>query len=211
MPNFSRDDFEILDSQTCYEGFHEIRRYRLRHRRHDGGWSDEVQREVSVRGSAAAAVVYDPALDTVCMVEQFRVATAAGEELPWSTEIVAGLIDKEGEAAEEVIRRELLEEAGIEALYLENITRYWVSPGGSAAQMHLYVALCDLSEAGGIYGLDEEHEDILAMVVPLDSAYQGAVDAGNGNAATLIGLQWLLLNRKRMYDTWVSLKSMERN
>ncbi len=206
-PDFSLDDFEILDQEQLYKGFHELRRFRLRHRLHQGGWSEEMLREVSVRGSAAACAVYDPQLDAVCMVEQFRVATSLEGDLPWSLEIVAGLIDKAGEPAEAVIRRELREEAGIQPAHVEMITRYWVSPGGSAARMHLFVALCDLSQIeGGIFGLDEEHEDILVRVLPLETVHQSAISGQNSNAASLIGIQWLLLNRQKLYDKWQSLK-----
>lgn len=208
QPEFSRDDFEILGEETLFRGFHELRRFRLRHRLHEGGWSEEMLREVSVRGTAAACAIYDPDMDAVCMVEQFRVATSFQGDVPWSLEIVAGLLDKPDESPESVIRRELQEEAGIEPGHLELATRYWVSPGGSAARMHLYVGLCDLSQVeSGIFGLDEEHEDILVRVVPLESVYQYSVSGQNSNAASLIGLQWLLLNRQKLYDKWQDIKA----
>lgn len=206
-PDFSGKDFEILGVEQRYEGFHEIRRFRLRHRLHQGGWSDEMLREVSVRGSAAACAVYDPDRDLVCMVEQFRVATSLEGDLPWSLEIVAGLIDKEGESAEQVIRRELAEEAGISPRVILPVTRYWVSPGGSAARMHLFVALCNLSEVKEeVFGLDDENEDILVRVLPLKNVHEYAISHENSNAASLIGLQWLLLNRQTLYDNWQKLK-----
>ena len=68
--------------------------------------------------------------------------------------------------------------------------------------MHIYVALCDLQNAGGIYGLEEESEDILAEVVPLETVYQYSINEESSNAATLIGLQWLTLNRERLYHKW---------
>lgn len=205
---FDRKDVEIIGEDAVYEGFHRIKRIKLKHRLYSGGWSELVDREVSDKGSAASVVVYDPQLESVCLVEQFRIATFQPEhedKSPWSTEIVAGMIDKEGELPDEVVRRELMEEAGLEASYLEKITSYWVTPGGSSARMHIFVALCDLSEAGGIYGLDDEHEDILALVAPLKTVYQSAIVDESSNAATLIGLQWLTLNRERMYHIWHEL------
>jgi ADP-ribose pyrophosphatase len=202
QPKFGNQDVEIIGEEIAYQGFHTINRVRLKHRLYKGGWSEVIDREVSDRGSAASVVAYDPSSDSVCLVEQFRVATKAADKSPWSLEIVAGMIDKESESPNEVVLRELVEEAGLVPDYLEKITSYWVSPGGSSARMYIYVALCDLSGAGGIYGLDDEQEDILAVVVPRESVYQSALADETGNAATLIGLQWLTMNRERMYHIW---------
>lgn len=45
-----------------------------------------------------------------------------------------------------------------------------------------------MSGAEGIYGLDDEQEDILVVVVPRESVYQSALADETGNAAPLIGL-----------------------
>ena len=216
VKKFSSEDVEIIEQEEVYSGFYRIVRMRLRHRLYSGGWSNPIDREISDRGEAASVVVYDPELDAVCLVEQFRAATmrqssdvinASNNEIPpshspWSLEIVAGMLDKEGETPEELVRRELQEEAGLTPSYIEKITSYWVSPGGSSARMHIYVALCDLQNAGGIYGLEEESEDILAEVVPLETVYQYSINEESSNAATLIGLQWLTINRERLYHKW---------
>ena len=214
-PQFGKNDVEIIEQKDVYQGFHRITKMRLRHRLYEGGWSEVIEREVSAKGSAASVVVYDPELDAVCLVEQFRVATldvnstkstkdkaSEATSSPWSLEIVAGMLDKEDENPEELVRRELQEEAGLNPSHIEKITSYWVSPGGSSARMHIYVALCDLQNAGGIYGLEEESEDILAEVVPLETVYQYSINEESSNAATLIGLQWLTLNRERLYHKW---------
>lgn len=39
-------DVEILAHETVYKGYFQIDRYRLRHRRHQGGWTGEITREV---------------------------------------------------------------------------------------------------------------------------------------------------------------------
>ncbi len=206
---FGSQDVVILDEQIVYQGFHRIKKVRLKHRLYSGGWSEPIDREVSDKGSAASVVVYDPDLEAVCLVEQFRIATYRPGKSAWATEVVAGMIDQEHESAEEVVRRELMEEAGLKAEYLEKITSYWVSPGGSSARMHIFVALCDLHKAGGIYGLEEEHEDILARVEPLKTVYQSALVDESSNAATLIGLQWLTLNCDRMYHIWQERKGKQ--
>ena len=107
MASFGCNDVEVLEQEEVYAGFHRIVRMRLRHRLYKGGWSNTIEREVSARGEAASVVVYDPKLDAVCLVEQFRAATIskpsqASDSLsnvrtcsPWSLEIVAGMLDKD--------------------------------------------------------------------------------------------------------------------
>ncbi|MFZ6044187.1 NUDIX domain-containing protein, partial [Vibrio natriegens] len=88
-----------------------------------GGWSAPMDREMFERGHAAALLPYDPATDSVVMVEQFRIGALAAECTPWQLEIVAGIIEP-GESADEVVRREAVEEAGLEVGELHKITRY---------------------------------------------------------------------------------------
>jgi ADP-ribose pyrophosphatase len=116
---------------------------------------------------------------------------------PWLLELVAGLIDKD-ESPEEVARREAQEEAGCTVGALLPIARYLPSPGGSDEFVHLFLGIVDSEGLGGIHGLPDEHEDIRVHLVPLAGA-RDMLDAGRiNNAATLIALQWLLLNHGRL-------------
>ncbi|MEB3774519.1 MAG: NUDIX hydrolase [Desulfurococcales archaeon] len=72
--------------------------------------------------------------DRVLLVKQYR--PAIGE---WTLEAPAGTI-KEGEAPEEAARRELAEEAGMDAGELVKVGEGYVSPGYSTEYMHLYIA-----------------------------------------------------------------------
>ena len=101
---------EILDKTVCYDGFFRMERYRLRHRLFRGGWSRELTRELFARGHAAAVLPYDPLLDAVVLVEQFRIGALEAPGGPWLLEIVAGIIEP-GETPEDVVRREAVEEA----------------------------------------------------------------------------------------------------
>lgn len=196
--SFDRNDVALLGSDLVYRGFHQIRKLRLKHRLYRGGWSEAMDREVSVRNGAAAAIVYDPVLDAVLLVEQFRAPIFDAGGKPWSLEVVAGMLDKQGESPEALIRRELEEEAGIVPYGLEKVTSYWVSPGGSSSCMHLFVALADLSAAGGVFGVASEHEDIHAIVLPRAGLLQSMLAQENGNGATLIGMFWLEANAQRL-------------
>ena len=92
-----------------------------------------------IRHPGAAAVVpcaSDPAGPdpTILMIRQYRYA--AGGEL-W--EVPAGTLAP-GESPEECARRELTEEAGVEARHLERLTSIWTTPGFTNEEIHLFWA-----------------------------------------------------------------------
>jgi len=196
-PKYSNKDVEIKDETVVYDGFFKMRETRVRHRMFSGEWSNEFSREIFHRGEACAAVLYDPTHDLIGLVEQFRIGAMASEYGPWCLEVVAGMVE-EGESPEQVMRRELMEEAGINEAKLIPITNYYSTPGGCSEKIHVFCALCDLSNAGGIYGLDEENEDIFLHIYPSDDVFAVMLESRMNNAATLIGLQWLQYNRSRL-------------
>jgi ADP-ribose pyrophosphatase len=192
---------EILDKTVCYEGFFRIERYRLRHRLFSGAWSRELVREVFERGHAAAVLPYDPVLDQVVLIEQFRIGALHAPGDPWLLEIVAGVIEP-GETPEEVIRREAVEESGCHLQEVVPICEYLVSPGGTSERLSLYCGKVDASRAGGTHGLAEEEEDIRVVVM---SVQEALVQMQTGNiraAAPIIALQWLSLNRDQLRRRW---------
>jgi ADP-ribose pyrophosphatase len=196
-----RRDVEILARETAYDGYFRIDRYRLRHRRHEGGWTREITREVFERGYVAAVLPYDPDRDAVILIEQFRIGAYAAGEPCWLTEIVAGVID-EGETVEAVARREMEEETGRSVTSMEPIGSYFSSPGGASERVSLYVGRADSRGAGGIHGLAGEEEDIRVIVRPWPEIEAGLGSGMFTNAATLIALQWLALNRARLRERW---------
>ena len=190
---------ELISKASGWQGFFRMDVLTLRHTRHDGSMSPEIRREMFERGHAAAVLPYDPVRDEVLLIEQFRPGPlAAGDPDPWLVEIVAGMIDKEGESAEEVVRREAVEEAGITLGALEMISDTYMTPGACTERITAYCGLCDLSGAGGIFGLDSEHEDIRAFTCSVDDVEQALQLHQYRNAITVIALQWLLLNRTRL-------------
>ena len=117
-------------------------------------------------------------------------------------ELVAGLIDK-SEQPEEVARREAEEEADCVVTALEPIARYFSSPGGNSEFFHLYCGRADLSTAGGVFGLENEGEDIKVHVFDLEQCWS-LLDRGEIiNAHTMIALQWLKLNRADVDKKWL--------
>lgn len=141
-------DVEILEKTMGYEGFFRIERYRLRHRLFNGDWSRPLVREVFERGHAAAVLPYDPILDAVVLIEQFRVGALTAPDGPWLLEIVAGMIETD-ETAEEVVKRESVEEADCAITDLIPLHDYLVSPGGTTERIALFCGRVDATHAGG--------------------------------------------------------------
>lgn len=192
---------EIVERATCFQGFYKLDKVRLRHELFAGGMSREISRELFVRHDAVCVLPYDAERDEVVLIEQFRVGAMGKTENPWLIELVAGLIDKD-EEPEEVAHREAHEEAGLTFSALWPMTRYFPSPGGSNEFVHLYLGRCSSEGAGGLHGLEEEGEDIRVRVWPFEDALQAVRDGRIGNAASIIALQWLALNRAEVRGMW---------
>lgn len=162
---------------------------------------NEISREVFVRHDAVCMLPYDPQRDEVVLIEQFRVGVLGKTGNPWLIELVAGLIDKD-EQPEQVAHREAQEEAGLDISALWPMTKYFPSPGGSTEFVHLFLGRCDSRGVGGLHGLVEEGEDIRVSVWAFEDALQAVRDGRISNAASIIALQWLALNRAEVRGLW---------
>lgn len=195
---FSLSDVEVLDRQSCYQGFLKIEKLTLKCRRYEGGWSRIFHRELMLRHRGVGVLLYDPAADKVLLVEQFRAGCLDDENNgPWALELVAGMLDS-GETADKVAIRETREEAGLDISYLIPVCEYYNSPGGSNERLNIYCAGFNAGEGGGIFGLDEEHEDIRTVILSRSAALAAIASGRINNAMSIIALQWLELNLQRV-------------
>lgn len=195
-PPFGADDWELLERQTLFQGFFRVDQLVLRHRLYQGGWSQPVKRELLMRRPAVAILPYDPDHRLIAMVEQFRIGATAGRDSPWCLELIAGIADVAGESMENLARREAAEEAALTLGPLTRITSYLPSPGGTDERLHVFASPCDLSHAGGIHGKPEEGENIRVVVLPMQEIPALIASGRVDNAASLIALQWLLLQQR---------------
>jgi ADP-ribose pyrophosphatase len=168
-----------------------------------------MHREMLERGHAVGVVLYDPDLDTLVLIEQFRIGALAAcrtpwlpeGSSPWLLEIVAGIIDP-GETPEAVARREAIEEAGCEIAELEPVCVFLVTPGVSSETIVLYAGRVDASDVGGIHGLDHEHEDIRVVAAPAADVFRWLDEGRFINATALVGLQWFRANHADLRARW---------
>ncbi len=194
---------DLLEKQTVFDGYFQILRYRLKFSLHQGGMSEAIDREVFERGQVAAVLPVDPERDQLVLIEQFRIGPYAVGWDPWLLEGVAGIIEQ-GESAEDVAIRETREEAGCEVMELVPIMRYLSSPGACTETVALFCGRIDAGGAGGVHGLDEEHEDIKVVVYGVDEALDMLKAGKIVNGKTIIALQWLALNYPQLKRRWLS-------
>jgi 8-oxo-dGTP pyrophosphatase MutT (NUDIX family) len=171
--------FEKLDETVIHEG-KIIDLVLGRFRFADG---EEVERDIVRHKGAVGAVVHD---DThLYLVRQPREAIMDPDFL----EIPAGRLDKEGESPLEAIKRELAEEIGKAAEHWQEVASFASSVGCLDEIVHVFHAtgLSDRSAEA------DENERIEIVRWPLQDI-DGAI-AATRDAKTLIGLQWLKLQR----------------
>lgn len=207
---FSAKDVEVLEKERAFDGYFKVDRYTLKHKKHSGGWSEPLQREIFERGHAVAVLLYDPDLEKLVFIEQFRPGAFAAlsspwfdaaNQSPWLLECVAGIIDA-GETPEAVAKRECIEEANCPVSDLVPITHYLASPGGTSESIYLYLGRTDASQAGGIHGLDSEGEDIRVLPVSTDTALKWLDEGRFNNAMTLIAMQWFQIHLPKLKQSW---------
>lgn len=193
-----QQDVQILEREVCYQGFYRLEKLSLRHRLFSGEMGPVISRELFVRHDAVCVLPYDPHTDSLVFLEQFRVGALDNRAHPWLLEIVAGLID-EGELPEQTATREAQEEAGLEFSRLIPVLQYYPSPGGSDERVHLYIGLCSTAGVDGrVMGVAEESEDIRAHVVGFEQAMHMLETGKIDNAASIITLQWLAMNKAKL-------------
>ena len=207
MNKLTHADVEVIEDQISFKGFYQLNTVALRHKLFLGGWSKTVSRELFKRHDAVGVLLYDPLLDAVALVEQFRIGVFGSDvarknhQSPWILELVAGLIDKE-EVPAEVARREAFEESGIIVEDIEPVGEYYSSPGGSNEYFYSFIGRADLTHAGGIHGLENEGEDIKVHLIQLHELWSKLDQGLLINAHTLIAVQWLKLHYQELKLRW---------
>jgi ADP-ribose pyrophosphatase len=197
----AKETAELVRQEVAFQGYFQVVRYFFRHTLHNGGMSDVISREVFERGQAGAVLLYDPQRDEVVLIRQFRAGAYSAGHHPWTWEAVAGIIEKD-ETAESMIRREVVEEAGLTVGELLPIQSIMLTPGACSEACQIFLGRIDTTKAGGVFGLASEGEDILVKVMPFAEAYALLERNEVDNAVGVIALQWLALHRDEVRKRW---------
>ena len=195
----TRPPFTIVTRETVWAGFCRVERI-VFDRPTAAGGTHRHTFEIESHGRAAAVLPYDPVRREAVLVRQLRLPQGLDGEDPMSLEIVAGLLDVDGEGPEATVRREAHEEAGLELGAVELIAATRPSPGLGAEKVWIYLAEVDLGRAriadGG--GLAHEGEEIEVVVLPLAELAR-LTDEGALDMKTLFAAQTLRVKRPELF------------
>ncbi len=157
-----------------------------------------VQRRDVVRaGKVAAVIAYDPALDAIVMLRQFRLAAHLANGRGMLVEVVAGRVET-GEEVIDAARRECREEIGLEVEALTPLFSYLTTPGYSDEEVTVFLGRVDARAAPGRAGIAEEGETTEPFAVDREAAV-AALDAGTvHNGIAIAALGWVARHGDRM-------------
>ena len=142
---------------------------------------EPVVRDVIEHPGAVGVLVLDDR-DRVLVIRQYR--HAVGRML-W--EAPAGLLDVPGETALDCARRELVEEAGLEADRWHVLVDFWNSPGGSTEAFRCFLARDVTPVDGGRPPGTAEERELPAEWVDLDDVVSGVLSGRLGNPTLVMG------------------------
>jgi ADP-ribose pyrophosphatase len=158
-----------------------------------------VVRDVVRVGPVVVVIPVDLQRNEVVMLRQFRLgahlAIGRGEQV----ELPAGHVEA-GEAAIDAARRECLEEIGVAPDVLVPLFGMLPSPGMSDEHQTFFLGVVDAAKAADRAGAAHEHEDTRPFRVPIGRAIDALAQGGMQYGATVLGLQWLALNRARLAE-----------
>jgi len=134
-------------------------------------------------GGACADADPDPNSEpTVILIEQYR--HPLGRRL-W--ELPAGLMDVDGEGAQQTAARELVEETGYAAANWSVLVDIAPSPGFSEEIVRIFLAT-DLTRVGRPHPGDHEEAELRVVLVPLSTAVQAVLDGRIVNGMAVSGI-----------------------
>lgn len=170
----------VATSRVAYDGGGWVVRVREDRIRRPGHPEEEPFTRLVVEHPGAAIILAVDDRDRVLCVWQYRHAVAQT-----LVQLPAGLCDVDGEDAAEVARRELAEEAGLEAQEWTHLASTYSSPGFSAERSHFFLAR-DLREVGrGDFTPEHEEAEMELGWVPFAELHE-AVASGRLADAHLV-------------------------
>ena len=192
-------NIQIEDLKREYLGFFALNQVDLKYPFFDNSTSGLKSRTILMGSEASLILPYDPILDKVLLVEQFRIGPfCRGDKAPWVYEPVAGMIEF-GEKPEDAARREVFEEAGIQVTNLVKINSGYPNPGEATTYFYNYIGIVDLSDySPGIYGVRDEGEDIRTHVIDFKEVLSWSISNKLRVLPLTTMVLWLALNKLKL-------------
>ena len=187
-------EVRIIDSELLLTG----RVWDIRRDRFEFGGSELVRDYLDHTGAVAVLALDDA--DRVLLIKQYRHPIAHRD---W--EIPAGLMDAPGEPGLATAKRELAEEADLQAEQWNLLLDVFLSPGGTSEAMRIFLAR-GLSKAAHTYVRSEEEAELVPRWVPLDDVVEAVLAGRVQNAVTANAVLAAAAARAR---DWSSLRDPE--
>lgn len=166
------ESWPVVESSYPYEGDWVVSLRSDRVQRPGAEGDEEPFRRLVLEHPGAVIVLAVDDGDRVLCLSQYR--HAAGRRF---VELPAGLLDGPAEEQPlEVARRELREEAQLEAQQWEHLATTWSSPGISAEVMHLFLARGLSTVDRGDFVLQHEEADMETFWVPFADLRAAVLD-----------------------------------
>ncbi|WP_437582142.1 NUDIX domain-containing protein [Paramicrobacterium sp. CJ85] len=182
---------EVEASETAYAGYvWDIRRESFRYN------GSSLTREYMDHTGAVSIVAIDDE-DRVLLINQYRHPVRARL---W--EIPAGLLDIDREDPLDAAKRELAEEADLDAAEWSLLAEFYTSPGSSDEAIRVYLAR-GISERRERFDREGEEADIEKRWVPLDEAVDAVRERRLQNPSLVTGILSTYIARQR---EWADLE-----
>jgi ADP-ribose pyrophosphatase len=184
MPKDEPADFSVTARQTVFEG----RVWNVVSETFDYNGQLLTRDFVAHTGAVAVAALNDAG--ELFMIRQYRHPV---RKFLW--ELPAGLTDMAGESNLDAAKRELAEEAGLQASTWQSLQTFHTTPGGNDESIEIFVAT-ELSEAKTDFVREGEESDMQGRWVALDEALQSVQNSDIQNPAAVVAILALALRLK---------------
>ena len=186
------DRVRMREETLLSDHWYVLKTTRFDYLRRDGQWQT-MSRESYDRGNGAAILLYDLRRRCVVLTRQFRYPAFVNGYDALLVEVPAGVLDTA--SAEDCIRAEAEQEAGIRVREPRKVFEAFMSPGAVTERLHFFVAEYDSADRigpGG--GLHAEGEDIEVFELPFDEALAWVAEGRIIDAKTIMLLQHAALH-----------------
>jgi 8-oxo-dGDP phosphatase len=142
---------------------------------------DELTREY-VKHTGAVAVLTINDKDELLLMKQYRRPVGS-----FLMEFPAGLLDVPGETSLDCAKRELAEEANLQASDWEELISFHATPGGNSETITIFVAK-GLSDAASEYVTSGEEKDMPQSWVPINEALESVLSSKIKSPTAVVGI-----------------------
>ncbi|GHD51595.1 NUDIX hydrolase [Mycetocola manganoxydans] len=185
----TRTDVDIRSSERAFDGMV----WGVRRDEFDYNGSDITREYVDHTGAVAVFALDEN--DRVLLIKQYRHPVGMRE---W--EIPAGLLDIADEDPLVAAKRELAEEADIQATDWAVLSEFYTSPGGSDEAIRIYLAR-GISATDGTFDRTDEEADMELRWVALDELVDAVLARKLQNPSLVIATMAAQLGRERDWST----------